>query len=350
MPLAGSTRIALLIVGLIIAVCIGSLFARTQPLFRSPLEVPVTTRTAVLPTSTSEVSITICEPDDQASACRPGELDPSQNLADPGNGPARPAVSKDARPGHQAQYANDGRADTSWVSNSANSWMKLDLGQIRTINRVSLETGNLVSSRYDDFGQFVIMVALSDVYADGDSSDDDREYTTVFRSEQADFGGTISDSAMINIRFAPAEARYVKITFERAGAAIEEIGVFMMEPPVLAEQPTTTPDLPGLTLTPTPTRWYATRTSTSIPDEPPDDPPAATAAPSQTPVSTPQPSNTPVPLPTNTQPPADTATPVPTDPLPTLEPPPTVIIPTEILPTVELSSESPDLSVVTESD
>ena len=339
-------RIILIVAGVVVVVLIGSLFARTGPLFRSPLEVAVTTPTAVLPTSaaattptavlpasTSAAAITICTPDDGASACPSVELDPSQDLADPGNSVAQPAVSKDARPSHEAKYVNDGRGDTSWISNSPDSWIKLDLGQVRTINLVSLEQGN--SAQDNDLGSFVIAVALSDVYADGNSSNDDREYTPVFHLEQADFSGTVSDTAMINILFFPVEARFVKIAFESEGTAIEEIGVFMVEE-LAAAQPARTPT----------TRWYATRTSTPGPDDPPDDPPAATAAPSQTPISTPQPSNTPAPPPTNTQPPADTATPLPTAPLPTVEIP-TVILPTEILPTVEISSDSTELIVVT---
>lgn len=318
---------------LVAAVFLGSLFALTRSSFTSsPLEVAVTTptavlptstavttSTAVLPTSTSEAAITICQPDDQASPCQPVELDPSQDLADPRNGVARPAVSKDARPAHEAKYVNDGRGDTSWVSNSADSWIKLDLGQVRTINMVSLEKEN--SAQDNDLGSFVIAVALSDVYVDGDSSNDDRVYTPVFDSEQAGFSGTVSQAEMINILFSPVEARFVKITFEREGAVIEEVGVFMVELPVLTGQPTGTPrdDLPGIILT---------RTPTDVPDDPPANTPAATAAPSQTL------------LPTNTQPPADTATPVPTDPLPTTEVTPTAIEPTASLPTVQPSSAS----------
>jgi hypothetical protein len=241
---------------------------------------------------TGEAAITLCQPDDQASACQPVKMDASPDLADPGNSVARPAVSKDAQPDHQAKYGNDGHADTSWVSNSANSWIKLDLGQFRTINMVRLEKGN--SAPGNDFGSFVIAVALSDVYVDGNSSNDDREYAIVFDSKQAGFSGSVSDTATINILFSPVQARFVKITFEKAGAALAEIGVFMVEAPGLAGQPTIT----------IPNTGFATRTSTSKPD----DQPADTPAPLQTPISTPRPSNTPIVLPTNTQPPADTAT------------------------------------------
>ena len=324
MQVRGLLRISLIIAGLVGVVLIGSLFALTGASFTSsPEEIAVTTLTTVppthttvttptgglptratvttpmagLPARTSEAAITICQPDDQSSACQPVKLDPSQDLADPGNNVARVAVSKDAQPDHPAKYGNDGRADTSWVSNSANSWIKLDLGQFRTINMVRLEKGD--SAQGNELGSFVIAVALSDVYADGDSSNDDREYVKVFDSKQAGFSGSVADTTTINILFSPVQARFVKITFEKAGTAIAEAGVFMVEEPGLAGQPTIT----------IPNTGFATRTSTSEPNDAPTNPPAATAAPSQTPISTPRPSNTPTVLPTNTQPPANTETP-----------------------------------------
>ena len=321
MPYTNLTRILLVIAGLVGVVLIGSLFALTGASFTSsPEEIAVTTPTTVLPTHTtvttpttaglptratvttsttglatrtSEAAITICQPDDQASACQPVKLGSSQDLADPGNSVARVAVSKDAQPAQPAKYGNDGHADTSWVSNSANSWIKLDLGQFRTINMVRLEKGN--SAQGNELGSFVIAVTLSDVYADGDSKNDDREYIKVFDSKQAGFSGSVSDTPTINILFSPVQARFVKITFEKAGAAIAEVGVFMVEAPGLAGQPTIT----------IPNTGFSTRTSTSKPD----DQPANTPAPLQTPISTPRPSNTPIVLPTNTQPPADTETP-----------------------------------------
>ena len=330
MPVTGFTRIFLLIAGLVAAVGIGSLFALTRSSFiSSPAEIVVTTPTTALLTSTSEATIKVCEPDDQASSCLPGEPDPSQDLADPGNGAARPAVSDDAHSADQARYVNDGRGGARWVSKSADSWIKIDLGQIRTINMVTLENGDPASSPYDDFGQFVIAVALSDVYAAGDSSDDDREYTPIFRSEQADFSGTVSQTARINILFSPVKARFVKIMFEKEGTAIEEVGVFMVEPSRPVEQPTRTPPtiVPSVTLTPTsaPTgTWLATYTSTSKPTDSPADTPAATAAPSQTPTAIPASSDTPIVLPTDTQPPANTETPVLATPLPSVVPPTTI--------------------------
>jgi len=368
-PSAGLMRISLTVTSLFAALFLGSVwFARAQASFTASLSQVAVTPTSVLPLSTSEVAITICKPDDPASACPSGELDPNQDLADPGNGTASPAVSKDVHLAHQAKYVNDGRGGASWVSNSPYSWIKLDLGEVRTINMVSLEKGHLDSSPDNELGYFVIAVALSDVYADGDSGNDYKEYTQVFHSEQAGFSGIDSHTELIKTLFSTVEARFVKITFEKAGAAIEEVGVFMVEePPVLAAKPTRIPrdDQPGIFLIPTHTNTsIAIYTSTSIPTNTPIDTPTLlpthtaepptntpidtpTLLPTQTakpPTNTPPPPDTPTQLPTQTQPPVDTSTPVPTALLPTLVPP------TAIPPTVQLTSAITDPIVVTESD
>jgi F5/8 type C domain/Protein of unknown function (DUF3060) len=334
LPSPGFRRISLVLASLLAAVVIGSLFfTRAEQLLQpSPLQAPIDVEpTPLLPGSAGEVALTICKPDSQATACPPDELDPSRDLANPENGAARPAVSKDAQAGvHKAAYVNDGRGGASWVSESSNSWIKIDLGKVTTINTISLQKGNPGSSMDNDPGQFVIAVALSDMYADGDSSNDYFEYAQVFRSEQTGFSGRVSHTEIIKAQFSPVKARFVKITFEKAGAAIEEVGVFMIEPPVLA-------DLPGITLTPIITDTASPmNTAISVPTG--TGSPTGTAA---SPTNTPTPSDTPTPRPTITLPPADTSTPVPTDPLPTFVPP------TPIPPTVTPTPTNADPIVVT---
>ena len=359
-PPARLMRISLVTVSLAAAVFIGSLLAGRigQAFIPSPSEV-VVEPAHLRPTSTGEVAIIICEADDQTPACPPGELDPSQDLADAANGPARPAVSKDAQFSqdgvHRAAHVNDGRGGVSWVSNSPGSWIKVDLGQVRTINTVSLQKGDSGSSNDNNPGQFVIAVALSDVYADGNSRNDYSEYAQIFNSEQAGFSGTVAQTETIQAQFPAVPARFVKITFEKAGAAIEEIGVFMVRPPVLAEQPTRTPgdDLPGIALSPISTNTLSvmgTATSVIAGSQQPTD----TAVPSPTDTLPPTVSNTPTPLPTNTQTPTDTSTPVPTDPLPSDTPvplptvvPPTIIPPTAIAPPVQPPPVSTEPIIVT---
>ena len=356
-PVSGSRRLTLVLASLLLAVLIGSLlFSRAGPsLSPSPSQMA----------ATGEMALTICLPEDPAPGCPYGELTPYGDLADSGNGTAQPAVSKDARPGdsgvHRASFVNDGRAGASWVSDSPYSWIKIDLGQVTAINTVSLQKGSPGSVDEDRLGQFVIAVALTDVYSDGDSSNDLLEYAQVFSSAEAGFSGTVSPTDTIRTSFPSTEARFVKITFEQAGAAIDEIGVFMVPPAESAGRWTSTPPdgLPTLTFTSSPvsTPWLTDlapsgstgvprSTNTSVPRTTLTLPPAASSTPALLPAGTQTPSSTAIP--------ADTSTPVPTDPLPpdtptrlpTL-PPPTSIPPTAVPPTVQLPTLSSAPIVVT---
>jgi hypothetical protein len=333
LPTSGLLRYSLGLASLIAILVLGSLFfLRTEQAFQAA---PSPIRSS--PSSTVEAVLTICDPANQTSPCPSGELDPGQDLADARNGAALPAVSKDARSStdgiHTAVYVNDGHVGASWVSNSPDSWIKIDLGQIRTINTISLQRGKLDSSGRNNPGHFVIAVAQSDVYAGGDSTNDDEEYIPVFHSAQTDYSGAVSQSDTIQTQFPAARARFVKITFEEAGTAIEEVSVFMIEPPELAGQAAVTPrdELPGITLTPPETNTLSAidtaevlATGTGVPSD--------TATPSQTLAS----SSTPIPLPTLTPSLENPSTPVPTDPPPTPVPP-----------TIEPTATSIDPIVVT---
>ena len=348
-PLPGLVRISLVLGSLIAAVWIGSLVLRgAEGSVRPSLSQAAAAPTNILPV-TGEVAIIICKPGEQTRSCPSGELAASQDLADSENGAAQPAVSKDARSNeegaHRAAYVNDGREGASWVSNSADSWIKIDLGQVRTINRVSLQKGSLGSSYDNNPGQFVIAVALSDVYTDGDSSNDYEEYAQVFRSEQTGFSGMVSHEESIQTQFPPVKARFVKITFEKAEVAIEEVGVFMIQPPELAEQQTRTSavDKPDITSTPLVTDTPSSAaTQTATPLSTGTQPWTATTMPTLT--NTPLLSDTPTALPTNTSRPSATSTPVP------IEPSQTVAPPTAIQPTIQQPPPSTDPILVTGSD
>lgn len=380
MPLPDLMRASLVVASLIVAAVIGTLlFSQAGPSL-SPFP-GVAQPTRILPTMTHEAAAILCKPGDQRPPCSSRDVDLGQDLADQGNGLARPAVSKDAQSPngrvHQAAYVNDGHSGPSWVSRSANSWIKIDLGRATAINSVSLQKGNLGSSEANNPGQFEIAVALSDDYSDGNSSNDDTEYAQVFRSEQTGFSGMISNAETIRAMFPPIQARFVKITFEKAGAAIDEVGVFMVQPPELTEHPTrTSPDggpgrtetlvststlspIATRTATPGPTgTWLATATPTPFPTLLPTRTitpfPTDTALPNETSIplltSTPYPSNTPVP--TNTRPPADTPTPVPAEPLATETPIPlaTVVPPTAIAPTAQAPVGSTGPIIITSHD
>ena len=338
-PHPGFLRISLVIGSLIAAAFLSSLlFSRMEQPFQPPplpgFTTPTSVSTPSLPRSTDESAFLICEPDDPAPACSQGDLDPSLDLADPENGVARPAVSNGGA--KEAAYVNDGRVGTSWVSTSPDSWIKIDLGQVRTINTVSLENGSTSASDEETPGQFAIAVALADSYTDGDSSHDPMEYAQVFHSEQTGFSGMVSQAETIRTQFSPVQARYVKITFEKAGAAIEKVGVFMVEPPVFAEQPTRTlqENVLGTALTAVQTNTLSpvNTAATSVPTG--TRLPTNTAVLTSTDIATL--ADTPTPLPTTALPPAATATSVPTELFPSDTPVPstTVAPPTAIPSTV----------------
>src|SRR6185295_11337592 len=156
------------------------------------------------PTSTLEVAETICKPGYLPPTCLAKRFDKSRDLTFQGNGLARAAVAKDTIPGykgiHQASYINDGLygSGASWISYSANSWVKIDLGQATVINLVKFGKDRLGNSTDHNPGQFTIEVALSDnVYANGDSTNDENEYDRVYDSRAAGFTGVVSGSETV---------------------------------------------------------------------------------------------------------------------------------------------------------
>jgi hypothetical protein len=241
---------------------------------------------------------------------------------------------------HRASYVNDGLygAGASWVSNSAYSWIKIDLGKSTTINTVTFGRDRLGNYNDRDPGQFVIAVALSDnIYADGNSTNDFAEYEAVYDSRKNGFDGDVAGSETIEANFSPVEARFVKITFQNQGTAIDEVEAFMVQPssyvfiPTKAKEnqprPTWTP-VPTDTLVPTSTwpptlvptntprpTWTATPLPTDTPVLPTDTlvptaVPTDTLVPTPVPTNTPRPTRTPTPVPSDTPvPPTNTAVP-----------------------------------------
>lgn len=158
--------------------------------------------------------------------------DTSTNLAFMVNGFAQAAVAKDTIAGyssiHQAQFANDGSYGngSSWISASANSWIKIDLGRVVEIG--SLRFGRDRTGNYNDRdpGQFTIAVAITDnAYANANESNDQVEYTQVFGSAAFGFSGVVNGAETWQASFTPLAARYVKLTVSNAGACIDEIEV-----------------------------------------------------------------------------------------------------------------------------
>ena len=290
-------------------------------------------------TSTPQENV-ICKSGFVPPLCLARAFDKSQDLTYVGNGSARPAVAKDTSAAdggiHQAAYVNDGLygPGASWVSESANSWIKIDLGQSTMINTIKFGRDRLGKLNDHDPGQFVIAVALSDnVYANGNSSNDNVEYRQVFDSKKADFNGEISGTDTVIAQFQPQTARYLKITFQKAGTTIDEVEAFMMRAP-LPTSPAKAANKGGVVVlktltpmpssTPLPSNTPVPPTDTPVPPTDTPNPPTDTPIPpTDTPVPTdtaippsdtplPPPSDTPVPQPTDTSPPPPD-TPIPQD-------------------------------------
>jgi len=303
------------------------------------------------PTSTFELAATICKPGYLPPMCLAKRFDKSRDLTFQGNGLARAAVAKDTLPGysgiHQASYINDGLygSGASWVSFSANSWIKIDLGQTTVINLVKFGKDRLGYSDNHNPGQFTIEVALNDnVYANGDSTNDSNEYQRVYDSQEAGFTGVVFGSETVQASFKPTLARFVKITVTNPGAAIDEVEVLYSDQISVGVPIQNTKEPRSLQATATVTSSPTTRptnTYTPIPTNTPTPIPTDTATPIPTDTPTPIPTNTPTPVPSNTPTPVptDTPLPLPTDtliPLPTDTPLP---LPTDTL--IPLPTDTP---------
>jgi hypothetical protein len=364
---------SLLAASLALAVFMGYFFFQNQKTIFSSLQPQYgTVQSGQIITTSARAVRVICKPGAQPPLCLAGEYKTDDALTYPGNGSARPAVAKDTMPGtgelYKAAYVNDGLygPGASWVSNSRNSWIKIDLGKATEINTVTFGRDRLGKVTGHNPGQFFISLALTDnVYADGNNSNDNSEYATVFNSKQAGFSGEISGAETVVAQFAPREARYIKLTFENKGTAIDEVQAFLKQPPMasnLAHTPArdkdkskgsdspstnstalqaTSPSFPVLTVTSWPVNTATSLpTTTPMPDDTATPFPTATEVPSNTPVPTSTdvptstsapantptsvPSDTPVPPPTDTPVPPDTATSAPTEPAVSTDVAPTI--------------------------
>ena len=148
---------------------------------------------------------------------------------------AQPAVAKDTilPQGpvafiHQARFANDGNYGNgaSWISDSPDSWLKIDLGSVQPINRILIGRDRLGFWNDRDPGNFTIEVTNEDnMYVNGDDCDDELEYSRVFDSVNVGFSGQINGSDTLRISIPAVNARFVKLTFANAGTAIDEVEV-----------------------------------------------------------------------------------------------------------------------------
>lgn len=326
-PSMNFARISLVVVSIAFMAFVALLLQENRSELAKPSAFQVS-NAGVVPTSsitgTAEGTET-CMPGYEPPDCLVRGFENRQDLIHPENGFARPAVAKDTIPGyseiHDPAHVNDGKygPGASWVSQSANSWIKIDLGKATALNIVSFGRDRLGKLNDGDPGQFVIAVALSDdAYANGNSANDNLEYVEVYDSEEMGFNGIVSGSETVEAIFQPQVARFIKITFENPGTAIDEVEVFMVQPPVAVNTATKNRDdeLPWVTSTPMPTEtaiptYTPIPTNTPLPTDTPTRIPTDTPTP--IPTDTPLPTDTPTRIPTNTPAPTDTLVPIPTD-------------------------------------
>jgi hypothetical protein len=288
-------RRSLVVVSLVVAAFAGITFLRNEDhsagLYGSYLaqrEVSQPTHMIPVPTRIAQVAKTICTPDS----------------------PSAPSCA--------IHGFTQSRDRTSWVSRTANSWIKIDMGKTVSINKVEMDRKN----SGDSSGDFTIAVARSD-----------GQYETVYDSAVDQSTWTAAGRETVEVSFESVMARYVKVTVAEPGIVIDEVRAFssIQLPPtgqvIENEDPQDQPDavlkststpvptntpLPSKTPAPTDTLWP---TNTPLPTSTPI--PSNTPAPTDTlwPTDTPAPTNTP--LPPNTPAPTDTLwptdTPVPAD-------------------------------------
>lgn len=311
-------RTSLTVAAFALAVTAGLAFYANQSISTSAPQGGITPVGHVFLTPTSESEV-ICKDGFEPPLCLAKEIDKNHDLTDPDNGRARPAVAKDTMSGygslHSAEHINDGLygPGASWVSNSPNSWIKIDLGKVTAMNTVAFGRDRLGNFNDGDPGRFVIALATADdVYANGDSSNDEQEYVEVYDSDDEGFDGEISGAETVTAQFQLREARYIKITFANARTAVDEVEVFVARPPTLANDPTREPKQERPSKTPVPALATATvrtvDTAVPSPTHTPFPTVTSTLAPTDTAVP---PTNTPVP-PTETDVPPPTNTPIPT--------------------------------------
>ena len=154
------------------------------------------------------------------ATCQTRPFDTASDAAFVGHG-ARPATAKDcyadAPAIHAPAFVNDGQYGngSSWLANSANSWVEVDLGAPTRIDGVRFGRDRTGALDDRDPGQFKVLTALTPGGA----------LTVRFDSVQHGFSGQIDGNETIHAAFAPVVARVVRLQVSQMGAAIDELEV-----------------------------------------------------------------------------------------------------------------------------
>lgn len=182
----------------------------------------------VTDTASSLTGTEICKTGFYYAQCRAWEYQNDENLAFQGNGFAQEAVSYDVIPNygaiHSPEFINDGHYGngSSWISWSANSWVKIDLGRTVLVDSIRFGRDRTIGYNDRDPISIKVEVALTDeVYANGNDTNDSIEYIQVL--DEAIIA--VNYEQTLKASFPPVEARFIKVFIGNPGAAIDEIEV-----------------------------------------------------------------------------------------------------------------------------
>jgi PEP-CTERM motif len=168
------------------------------------------------------------------NSCLKQTYDTTGNLAYVGStGTAAVASSVLAShdPFHDETGINDGSYGngSSWIGNTPNSWLKIDLGVAAIIDQILFgryRMGTCCNDR--QAGSFSIAAALTDnVFSNGDTTNDDLEYSTIVPTNSVSYPS--GQTVKVDFTTGTPEiitARYLKLTFANSGTAIDEVEVF----------------------------------------------------------------------------------------------------------------------------
>ncbi len=170
-----------------------------------------------------------CRPGSTVPACRARPFVRTADLAWSGNGFARPAVAKNTIAGfaiHKDGHINDGYYGNgaSWVSASADAWVKIDLGRVVRVDGIRLGRDRTGAFSDRGTGGFFVALASTDAEGTGVATDDDTEYTKVFEASAAEVASAPAGTTYV-VAFTPTLARFVKVQLKASGAALDEIEV-----------------------------------------------------------------------------------------------------------------------------
>lgn len=117
---------------------------------------------------------------------------------------------------HHSSFLTDGNYGNgrSWIGDSPNSWLTIDLGSVESFHALSFGRDRLGNFDDRDPGQFSIF-----------TSNDNVTFTKIFDSSLFGFNGILSFDQTVLADFGIASSRYLKLQLNDFGVAIDEVEI-----------------------------------------------------------------------------------------------------------------------------